>query len=68
MNINPNDIGELEVPLLPMDRQQELAGKFADGLRQYKSEREAIEKRWERQRTEIYQRLLEQEVREHAAK
>ncbi len=58
MNINPNDIGELEVPLLPMDRQRELAERFANGLGRYKSEREAIEKRWENQRTEIYQELL----------
>ena len=58
MNINPNDIGELEVPLLPIERQRELAERFANGLRRYKSEREVIEKRWENQRTEIYQELF----------
>lgn len=58
MNINPNDIGELEVPLLPITRQRELAERFANGLRRYKSEREVIEKRWESQRTEIFQELL----------
>ena len=53
MNINPNDIGELEIPLIPFKRQQELAGRFAEGLSRYQRERAAIEKRWQAQRTEI---------------
>ena len=58
MNINPNDIGEMEIPLLPMDRQQSLVRQFLDEQERYRREKEALEQRWEKERSELYKNFV----------
>ncbi|MHC1745877.1 MAG: restriction endonuclease subunit S [Negativicutes bacterium] len=58
MNINPNDIGEMEIPLLSMERQQILARQFLSGQERYRREKAALEQRWEKERTELYKNFV----------
>ena len=58
MNINPNDIGEMEIPLLPMDRQQTLARQFQSEQERYRREKVALEQRWEKERSELYKNFV----------
>ncbi|WP_425058886.1 hypothetical protein SCACP_35340 [Sporomusa carbonis] len=59
MNINPNDLGELEIPLLPLEKQHQLAARFDEEYRRYRQELAEIEQRWERERLGIYNHFLE---------
>ena len=58
MNINPNDIGEMEIPLLPMDRQHSLARQFQSEQERYRREKAALEQRWEKERSGLYQNFV----------
>ena len=58
MNINPNDIGEMEIPLLPMERQQSLARQFQGEQERYRREKAALEQRWEKERSGLYQNFV----------
>ncbi len=58
MNINPNDIGEMEVPLLPMEKQETLARQFQSGQERYRREKAVLEQRWETERSELYKNFV----------
>ena len=54
MNINPNDIGEMEIPLLSMESQQILAQQYLAEQERYRREKAALEERWEQERAKLY--------------
>ena len=58
MNINPNDIGEMEIPLLPMERQQTFARQFLEKQERYRREKAELEQRWDKERTELYDNFV----------
>ena len=58
MNINPGDIGELEIPLLPLDRQQQLARDFIKARERYQRKRAEIERQWEKESSDLYNNFL----------
>ena len=58
MNINPNDIGEMEIPLLPMERQQSFVRQFLAEQERYRREKAEIEQRWEKERSELYKNFV----------
>ena len=58
MNINPNDIGEMEIPLLPMEKQETLARQYLSGQERYRREKAALEQRWETERSELYKNFV----------
>ena len=58
MNINPNDIGEMELPLLPMESQQILVRQFLVEQERYRREKAALEERWEKERSELYKNFV----------
>lgn len=58
MNINPNDIGEMEIPLLSMERQQILTHQFLAEQERYRREKAALEERWEKERSELYKNFV----------
>ena len=58
MNINPNDIGEMEIPLLPMDKQETLARQYLNGQERYRREKAVLEQRWETERSELYKNFV----------
>jgi len=62
MNINPNDIAELEIPVLDMKKQQELIRRFNKGLASYQSEIKRLNDRWDTERTAIYHSIFKPEV------
>ena len=55
MNINPNDIGEMEIPLLPIGKQQQFVLKFIEEQERYRKKKAELEDRWEKDRTELYE-------------
>ena len=58
MNINPNDIGEMEIPLLPMEKQETLARQYLSGQERYRREKAVLEQRWETERSELYKNFV----------
>jgi hypothetical protein len=61
MNINPNDLGELEIPLPDRKVQEQIVAEYRKEQQIY---REAIHKatqRWQRVKTRIYDQLLNEE-------
>ncbi|CAM4517398.1 restriction endonuclease subunit S [Paenibacillus macerans] len=57
MNLNPADVGEIEIPLLPMDRQLAISEQYMKEKQLYKETLQAATKRWEQQREQIYTAL-----------
>lgn len=62
MNINPNDIAELEIPMLNMERQQALWWKYKEELTLYKEELKKLDERWNAEKSTIYQSIFDQEA------
>jgi hypothetical protein len=62
MNINPNDIAGLEIPMLSMERQQALWRKYREGLTLYEEELKKLDERWNAEKSTIYQSIFEQEA------
>jgi restriction endonuclease S subunit len=58
MNINPNDIGEMEIPLLAFDKQQQFAQNFIEKQEQYRKKKAEIEERWDKDRSELYNNFV----------
>ena len=58
MNINPNDIGEMEIPLLSMESQQILAQQYLAEQERYRREKAALEERWEQERAKLYKNFV----------
>lgn len=58
MNINHADIMEMEIPLLPLNKQQEMISKYKEELAAYKKTVSEAESRWNRVKTNIYNDLI----------
>lgn len=58
VNINYKDIAELEVPILPLEAQDELIKEYNDGLKYYKDTIAAAEDGWRRVQQEIQSKLF----------
>jgi len=61
MNINPNDVAELEIPMLAMEKQQELWQRYKGGLTSYREELKRLNHRWNTEKTTIYEGIFHQE-------
>ena len=57
MNINYKDLGELEVPLLPLEDQDAIIADYNKGLSLYQQTIAAAEKAWSGVKEEIQSRL-----------
>ena len=58
MNINNADIMEMEIPLLPLSRQQEMIDKYKGELNIYKGAILKAESRWSQVKDSIYNHLI----------
>lgn len=59
MNINPGDLGELEIPLIPMEKQMQIVEKFKAEHSKYRQALAEIEQRWAKERDEIYNQFID---------
>lgn len=57
MNLNPADVGEIEIPLLPMGKQLEIAKHYQMEKQLYTDTIKAALIRWEQQREQLYTTL-----------
>jgi restriction endonuclease S subunit len=57
MNINHTDIMEMEIPLLPMGKQQEIIDRYHEELKIYKEAVQKAEARWSNTKSSIYNQL-----------
>lgn len=57
MNLNPADVGEIEIPLLPMGKQLEIAKHYQKEKQLYTDTIKAALTRWEQQREQLYTTL-----------
>jgi len=57
MNINHTDIMEMEIPLLPMGKQQEIIDRYHEELKIYKEAVQKAETRWSNIKDGIYNQL-----------
>jgi hypothetical protein len=58
MNINPGDIGELEIPVLPLEKQKQIVEEYLSELDAYTSVINRAEKRWRDKKSQLYQEIL----------
>lgn len=58
MNINPKDIGELEIPYIEYEQQRKIVDEYYKELELYKATIKKAEKRWKDKKTEIYNSLI----------
>lgn len=58
MNINPKDIGELEIPMVEYDRQLEIVGKYQNELNLYQETVKNATERWNLEKNSIYNSLV----------
>lgn len=58
MNINPSDIGELEVPCITMEKQKELAEKYDRELVLYRETIKKATEKWANIKNNIYEDML----------
>jgi hypothetical protein len=61
MNINYSDIMEMEIPLLPFDKQQEIINQYQVELEVYKETIKKAESRWSNIKDGLYNQLIGQE-------
>lgn len=57
MNLNYTDIREMEIPLLPINKQHEMINQYNDELRVYKETIKQAEARWSNVKDNIYNEL-----------
>ena len=57
MNINPVDIKEIEIPLLDLEKQREIAEHYSEEKKIFRETTEKAHKRWNEQKLFIYNRL-----------
>jgi len=57
MNINPVDIKEIEIPMLDLEKQREIAEHYSEEKTIFKETTEEAHKRWNEQKLFIYNRL-----------
>lgn len=58
MNINHADIMEMEIPLLPISKQQEIINQYQEELNRYKETIKKAENRWKIIKDNIYNELI----------
>jgi len=58
MNINHADIMEMEIPILPLSKQQEMIDKYHEELKVYKEAIRIAEGRWSNIKENIYNELI----------
>ncbi|MDO7907575.1 restriction endonuclease subunit S [Paenibacillus sp. JX-17] len=57
MNLNPADVGEIEIPFLPLERQKAISEAYRKEKQLYSETVQAASRRWEGQREQIYSAL-----------
>ncbi|WP_418038780.1 N-6 DNA methylase [Paenibacillus xylanilyticus] len=58
MNLNPADVGEIEIPLWPMERQLSMSQQYREEKKLYMDTIQAATKRWEQQQERMYADLF----------
>ncbi|MCG8538837.1 MAG: restriction endonuclease subunit S [Clostridia bacterium] len=58
MNINPKDIGEMEIPIALLDKQEQIVKQYIKERELYVETIRNAERRWISHKTEIYEKLL----------
>jgi restriction endonuclease S subunit len=58
MNINHTDIMEMEIPIIPMNEQQEMIGRYRDELCIYKATISEAQSRWQTTQNSLYNKLI----------
>jgi len=58
MNINPGDIGELEIPVPSLKRQRQIVGEYLSELDIYTEVINRAEKRWRDKKNQLYKKIL----------
>lgn len=58
MNINPKDIGEMEVPLAKIEVQKQIVDEYLNENKLYIDTIRKAEKRWETHKQEIFEKIL----------
>jgi restriction endonuclease S subunit len=59
MNINPSDLGELELPLPDLEEQKKIVDEYREEHELYLKTVKRARERWEMIRNDIYKRLIE---------
>ena len=59
MNINPKDIGEMEIPLLPVGKQDQIIEEYLSELEQCRELIKKAETRWGNIKNSIYEEILQ---------
>lgn len=59
MNINPSDIGELEIPILPLEKQNQIVAEFETRYKKYRQAIDDIEQKWTTERENIYNHFID---------
>jgi len=57
MNLNPSDIGAIELPLLPEDKQEEIINRYLEEKYRYKETIREATLRWQRVKEQLYSEL-----------
>jgi hypothetical protein len=57
MNLNPSDIAEIELPLIPEEKQKEIVNHYLQEKARYRDTIREATKRWEREKQQIYSKL-----------
>lgn len=58
VNINHTDIMEMEIPLLPKSKQEEMINKYYEGMKIYKETVQKAESHWSEIKDDVYKALL----------
>lgn len=58
MNINPRDIGELEIPILSLEKQKQIVEEYLSELKLYTETVKQAEERWKDRRSNLYKKIL----------
>jgi len=61
MNINQEDIKELKIPMISIEKQEQIIRKYNNEKRIFKEVTEKANRRWNENKTEIYNQLWKQE-------
>jgi restriction endonuclease S subunit len=56
MNINPTDLGEMQIPMLPKDEMEQLVEKYIQEQQIYHSSILRAKARWDEQKKSMYQK------------
>ncbi len=58
MNINPGDLSEMEIPLLPLDKQAQIVDEFNAKHKTYRQALAEVERRWAKEQKAIYNQFI----------